>query len=83
MKTDDTNTKSVAGADSLDRIVRQIFDRMIRPRLRSGMKVCLPCYMIRKPQWESAKQNIDVMLPQGWSSKWSDKPGVIILSNKS
>lgn len=77
------DTKSIfnAGECSLDPIVRHIFERIIRPRLRDGLAVCLPCYMIRKPKWESAKQTIDAMLPDGWYSKWADKPGVIILSN--
>ena len=78
MKTDSNSGRAGVAVDAL---VRQIYERMIRLRLRDGMLVCLPCWMIRKPQWESAKASIDALLPEGWCSKWGDKPGVIILSN--
>lgn len=71
----------VTFADLFDCKVRMVYNRMISRRLKPGAEtsVCLPCYQIR--DWDRAKEVIDKLIPDGWSSRWGEKKGVLILSN--
>lgn len=58
-----------------------IFEKRIAPRLWDGMPVCLPCYGFRRQEdWEAIKTKLDELLPDGWSSQWGAKAGVLVLT---
>jgi len=57
-----------------------LYQRMILPRLMGADKVsvCLACYGVPKSKFNESKDKIDSILPDGWTTKWSNKSGILI-----
>jgi hypothetical protein len=66
-----------------DGILESIIRNRIVPlaaRECTTFRVCLPCMMIRKSNFERAKELASEMLPE-WSIEW-EKPGTLLLNKK-
>ena len=73
-------TTSLFAIRSTGVFAAMLYERRIKPNLREGLPICLPCYSLRQPEWEAAKTKLDELLPEGWSVQWGTKPGVLVLT---